>query len=455
MRIVLALLSLALVACATAGPAKPKSLIDLKPSDIDKSLAPLDAKKPFQSEKHKLEIEKTGVKKYDDFLTEAAAVKGSVVVTNVVMDDIEGGMSDIVTPPPAPAADAKSADAKPADANAKPADANAKPADAKTDAKPADAKPADKKDDKPVDDDALANAVAKKRSTSALDPVQVQRIHDDTVMLDALVDKMKDLPARAKDVTSKGQALAQAATQELTKDPFNMAPVPGALTGALGQVASAATDAPGAAARAATIIKAIAICGCSTPSNPIEPKDVSPALASLYDKNPFANDDTRVDTVVTGLADYDAFFKEAAVIRGSVVLVDVWVKDVGATLADIAKAPVPTNAAELEKLAKSLKAKKTKASGDVVGKLKNHVAQLTAIVAALAQAPLKAKDLVPKGQKLATSVAQDALKAPAAMAGVPGAVEESGKAIADSAKKAADVLPALKNLAAPLTSIAG
>ena len=445
------------LACATSSKSS-KSTVAIKPSDIHQSLGDLDKRNPFGVERFKVEIEKTGVKKYDDFLTEAAAVKGSVVVTNVVLEDIEVGMSALASPPTAPAtADKPAAGTKPADA--KPKDADGKPADTKpADAKPADAKPADakisEKAPSPVADyDALGNAVSKKRGT--FDPSVVSRIHSDVTMLDALVGVMKALPDRAHEVATKGQGLAQAAGQELTKDPFGMASVPGALSGAIGQVTAAAADAPATITRSANVIKAIAICGCSNASEALTPADIAPALGPLYDKNPFANEATRVEHVVTGVADYDAFFKEVAVLRGSAVLIDVWVRDVGATLADIGKAPIPTTPAELQKLAKSLQAKKTKPNGDVVGKLKNHVAQLTAIIAALAAAPIKAKDLTAKAQQIGASAAKDVTTSPAAMAGLPGAVEESAKSIVDSGKKAADAIPALKGLAAPLTALAG
>jgi hypothetical protein len=392
-------------ACATTS-SKPKAKISIKPSDIDKSLAALDEKNPFLTGTHKIEIDKTGIKKYDEFLAEAAAVKGTVVVTNVVLEEIEAAMFELAGKPAGPVADY----------------------------------------------DELGAALAKNRATFT--PATIARVQRDAAMLDSLVAVMKELPGRAQKVSEAGSALATQATKELTKDPFGMAAVPGVVSDGVGAVTSATADAPAALERSAKVIKVLSACACSYTSQVLTVADISPALAPSYASNPFETPEHKVDYVVTGLADYDHFFKDVAVLRGSAVLVDVLVRDVGATLASLAKAGPPTTPDEVKKMAKSL-AKKAKPTGDDVTKLKNHVAQLTGIAEALTAAPARATDLMTQMKALAAATPAGVVTSPAKMAGLPMALEEAAGAIADSGAKATASLAPLKDLVGSMTSLAG
>lgn len=395
-----------LAAASSATSAPPSAKLSIKPSDIDKSLAEFDENNPFLTVKYKVEFEKTAIKKYDAFLTEAAALKGAVVVTTVVLEDLERVMMELAGSPAGPVKDY----------------------------------------------DKLGNAIANNRGR--FKPDLVAHVQRDAVMLDSLVGVMKDLPARVQKLSKKATVLASAATKDLMKNPFGMLAVPGALADAVAQVSAAAADAPATVARSANVIKVLAVCGCSYGSTSLTPADISPALAPLYAANPFETTESRVEYIVTGFDDFDAFFKDVAVLRGSTMLIDVLTRDAGATVAGIASAGPPTTPAEFSQMATSLVSNKTKPVGDNVMKIKNHLAQATGIAEALLTAPARATDLIAKGQGLLAGAAQNAIKSPAKFAGLPLAFEDTTKVIVESATKATSALAPLTELTASMASLA-
>jgi hypothetical protein len=61
----------------------------------------------------------------------------------------------------------------------------------------------------------------------------------------------------------------------------------------------------------------------------LKPSQVDKTFKDLDDakKNPFTQTKTRVDHIVTGVKPYDAFFRDAATVKGIVVLADVILKE--------------------------------------------------------------------------------------------------------------------------------
>ncbi|MDP2341887.1 MAG: hypothetical protein Q8O67_13095 [Deltaproteobacteria bacterium] len=403
--------ALVVVSCATAGGAGSGKSV-LKPSEVDKAFAELDknltfALTPEGPGKNTIEFGSTKIKKYDEFLKEAASVRGTVVVSRVVLDDLEALFQEMAGEKPGAVADY----------------------------------------------DVLGNAVKKKQAE--LKPEAIEKVRKHVELLDISYGLIKELPARAQTMSQKGQELLNAATAEVQKDPMGMMAVPGAMTDAIGQVTGAATDAPALLERELKVIKVLTLCGCSHGSKVLGVEAVSPSLTALYPENPFAAADSRVDHPVTGLADVDAFVAEVAALQGAVVLIDVLVKDVGKNIQTLAAAAEPPKTAEeIAKLAKALHKKKKTAVGDELAKLKQNVLQAKALGEVLAGIPARAKELAPKGQAIGASAAENALKTPAKMAAVPGALEASVAALAESTKKTAALVGPLKDMVGSLASIA-
>ena len=386
----------------------------LKPSDIDKAFAALDKNASFGvtaegvAGKNVMEFSTTSIKKYDDFLKEAANLRGTVVVSKVVLDDVEAIFQEMA---------------------------------------------GEKAGGAIADYDALANTVKGKHAE--LKPEAVEKLHKSVGLIDVTYTLVKDLPTRATTISQKGTELMSAATAEVTKDPLGMVAVPGAMGDAIAQVAAAGTDAPVVVERSLKVIKFLTLCGCSHSSKILGVEAVSPTLKEFYTENPFAAADSKVETIVTGVDDVDAFVAEVAALQGSVVLIDVLVKDIGKNIQGLAAAAEPPkNAEELAKLAKAVAKKKKTAVGDELAKLKGNLANAKALAEVLAGVPARAKELAPKGQALGASAAENALKSPAKMASVPGALEASVANLAEATKKTAALVVPMKDLVASLATIA-
>jgi hypothetical protein len=79
------------------------------------------------------------------------------------------------------------------------------------------------------------------------------------------------------------------------------------------------------------------VTGCLTaaPDNVLVPSQIDPRLATLDADNPFlgtADPDDRVDYVEVEMSNYDAFFRDAATIQGTIVLTNNLVETLSATL---------------------------------------------------------------------------------------------------------------------------
>ena len=106
----LALLVSAGISCATMGGGSAKKSA-IKPSDVDKAFAEFDKVESFGVTKegvvgkNAVEFTTTKIAKYDAFLQEAATIKGSVVVSNAVMDNLEGLFQELAAEKAGPVAD--------------------------------------------------------------------------------------------------------------------------------------------------------------------------------------------------------------------------------------------------------------------------------------------------------------------------------------------------------------
>ena len=410
----LAVVASSLVGCATTGGAGggggggggPKVVV--KPSELGAAYASLDTVAAMQTDDHRIEFEGTGKKAYDGFIKDVALVVAPVLITDAVLELIESAGQDIAGQPHGPVADY----------------------------------------------DALAKAVAEK--SGSLSKEQIAGIRDQLERLDALVETLKKTPEQAKAMGDSGQKLVQQATNDLMKDPFGMAAVPVVLGGALAKVtATAGTKLPSVTGRAANVFKFLAQCRCTNDRAALTPGEISPQLGSLFDAKSFDADGTRVDYAVTGMADFDGIFKDVAVVRGSVTLLNVWVKEVGATIASVTGVAGDVNLADLPKLISGLDKKKVKTVTDVPAKLKKHMDQAQAIVAAMANIPKVAQELGGKLTQIGPKALEAATTSPARMAGLPSAVETTVNDLKTTVEQSAAALKDQQALIAPLKGLAG
>ena len=77
----------------------------------------------------------------------------------------------------------------------------------------------------------------------------------------------------------------------------------------------------------------LVLCACGTLSNgsesTLKPSMVSPDFKDLDapKQNPFAQPATKVEVTKVGIAEYDKFFKQAAIVNGTVILADAVLKN--------------------------------------------------------------------------------------------------------------------------------
>lgn len=155
----------------------------------------------------------------------------------------------------------------------------------------------------------------------------------------------------------------------------------------------------------------------------LKPSQVAKQFKDLDDAkdNPFGKKGaTHVDHLVTDLKSYDAFFQDAAEIKGTVVLADVILKETDAYVAKVKKDGG------------------RKALGDKGQKeFDTKKDRLQAITDLLTKVPGKSADLAETGQKLSggaakTFIGPNALKLP----GVVKGIDESITDLKDAGKKA-------------------
>lgn len=153
----------------------------------------------------------------------------------------------------------------------------------------------------------------------------------------------------------------------------------------------------------------------------LKPSALSKDFKDLDDKdNPFAQKATRVDYVVSGVKTYDAFFKDAAEVKGVVVLADVVLKETDAYVAKVKKA-----------------GGKGSLSSKGIAEYERHQARLAEITGLLGKVPDRSAALLDDGEKLTagaakTFVGPNAFK----LVGVTRGLDEARKDIQDAAKRA-------------------
>jgi len=73
--------------------------VALKPSEVDPTWSSMDGaeKNPFNKPKYSVRYEPTGIKKVDNYLKSAAAIKGKMTMANYMTDQAGAGNVDLVT----------------------------------------------------------------------------------------------------------------------------------------------------------------------------------------------------------------------------------------------------------------------------------------------------------------------------------------------------------------------
>lgn len=88
------LLLVALLGCVLAGCVAGKESI-LKPSMVSKEFKDLDDNNPFERKATRVPFLKVGIKKYDAFFQDAAEVKGTVIIADVVLKETDSFIASI------------------------------------------------------------------------------------------------------------------------------------------------------------------------------------------------------------------------------------------------------------------------------------------------------------------------------------------------------------------------
>jgi len=165
----------------------------------------------------------------------------------------------------------------------------------------------------------------------------------------------------------------------------------------------------------------------------LRPSMVSKDFKDLDDENPFARKATSVQFLKVGIKKYDAFFQDAAEVKGTVVLADVVLKETDVFIASIKK--------DLKK-GKVL-------TGPQQKRLKREQDRLESLSKLLTDVPDRSGKLLDSSEGLASSASKtfigpDAVKLVAVVKGI----QQS----ADALKSAATKSPALLKHAAKTTT---
>jgi hypothetical protein len=155
------------------------------------------------------------------------------------------------------------------------------------------------------------------------------------------------------------------------------------------------------------------------------------------------------------MPEFDELFRDVAKLRGSVLLVQVWLNEIGKTLAAFTGGTTPASAEDLGKLLSTIDRKKVKAAVGLPAQLKKHLLQAQAIVGELTALPKVGQSLVGKLKEIGPRAADAALKTPARMASLPDAVQSTVTQTDETLKKAAEILAPLKQALAVLQPLAG
>ncbi len=315
-------------ACATTGPTPDTAKIKVKPSEIGRQFALLDESTAMNDEKRTIAFSTTDVREYDDFLRDATKTVLPVSMVDTTLDEIEFAAQDLAGLPHGPV----------------------------------------------ENHEVLGAQVSKNRGSFT--EKKLGRIRALVDVLDALMEKLKSTPEGATALAARGQELAKKVVESASANPLDFAATSKAIADAKSiadasaQVAStAASGLPAIGKRSADVFRLLAVCRCTNDEGVLRPADLGPKFASLFPEDAFVADNVRVDYVVTGMKDFDEVFREVAKLRGSVLLVQVWLNEVTATLSAFSSGPMPTGVDDMGKLVASIDRTKVKAAANLPAQL--------------------------------------------------------------------------------------
>lgn len=182
------------------------------------------------------------------------------------------------------------------------------------------------------------------------------------------------------------------------------------------------------------LLAAVVTSGCAAGKDAVlKPSMVSKDFKDLDDENPFARKATSVEFLKVGIKKYDAFFQDAAEVKGTVIIADVVLKETDGFIASIKK-----------------DVKKGKVlTGPQQKRLKKEQGRLESLTKLLTDVPDRSGKLLDTSEGLAggaskTFLGPDAIKLPAVVKGI----QQS----ADALKSAATKTPGLLKHAAKTTT---
>jgi hypothetical protein len=170
----------------------------------------------------------------------------------------------------------------------------------------------------------------------------------------------------------------------------------------------------------------------------LKPSAVSKEFRELDSANPFARGKTRVAVTQSGLKKYDAFFSDAAEVKGTVILADVVLQRTQKYIANMKK-----------QLGRGKILSSTNAAV-----VKRESARMAALVGMLLGVPARAAKLVDDGQVLvkeapATFLGPDIVKLPAVVKGITHATGD----LRDAAVSAPGLVSRVKAMGSTLTDL--
>jgi hypothetical protein len=210
----------------------------------------------------------------------------------------------------------------------------------------------------------------------------------------------------------------------------------------------------------AVALVAIFASACGGGGKAVKPSELHPSLSKFDadDQNPFMKEGSKVEYISTEMANYDQFFRDAAFLQATMIYADLTIKDVQATIGELAKGngiDVPAEGANWGEIAKAVAAKKDGLTPEDTAKLTDLASRLKVLGELAVKVPETATALIAQGQNFKNTAPNDFAKNPLKLPEVTAGIGSSLSALTDAAARAPDVAKSVGDLALSLAAFAG
>ncbi len=208
-------------------------------------------------------------------------------------------------------------------------------------------------------------------------------------------------------------------------------------------------------------LAALLATGCTAGvQKTMKPSELHPSLSAFDadDQNPFKKEGSKVEYMAVDMQNYDQFFKDAATLQASIVYAELTLKDISATLTELAKGQgieVPAEGADWAAIAKQLAEKKDSFKPEELAKVKAFADRLKVLAELLATVPEKGQALITAGANFKNTAQADFSSNPTKVPGVLSGVASAVSNLQDAVTRAPNLISSITPLVEALAALAG